>query len=599
MRSTRFALVAVLGLAAHAFAAEPGIYIGHGLSMYGDLKYGPDFKHFAYVNPSAPKGGELKLGYTGTFDSFNGHILNENAAPGLSYLYDTLLTASADEPFSEYGLIAEQVETPEDRSWVTFTLRKEARFHDGKPITPDDVLWTFETLRTRGQPFYRAYYGSVDKAEKVGEHKVKFAFKHGQNRELPLILGQLPVLPKHYWEGRAFDKSTLEPPVGSGAYAIEAFEAGRFVTYARRDDYWGANLPVNVGRYNFKRIRYDCYLNETVELEAFKAGQYDFRAEFSSKDWATAYDFPAVKDGRVKKEALPHKRTAGMQGFAYNTRRAVFRDPAVREALAYAFDFEWSNKNLFHGQYTRSRSYFDNSELAARGLPDAEELKILEPFRGRIPARVFTEEYQPPRSDGSGNIRDNLQKAVGILKAAGWEIDPKSRVLTHRDSRQKLEFEILLQGPLYERFTLPFVKNLERLGVKATVRSIEDSAQYTRRIENYDYDMVIANWGQSASPGNEQRGYWTSAFGEKPGSQNLAGIRDAAIDELVELLIAAPDRSSLVTRTRALDRVLQWGFWVIPHWYIAYDRVAYWNKLRRPEIIPDQGAQIDTWWIEP
>jgi len=598
MRLTPLTFVAVLFLAARGFAADAGSQAGHGISMYGDLKYAPGFKHFDYVNPNAPKGGELRMGSSGTFDSFNGFILNENAAPGLTYLHDTLLVASADEPFSEYGLIAEQVEVPPDRSWVTFTLRKEARFHDGKPITPEDVIWTFETLRTKGEPFYRGYYGSVEKVEKAGEGKVKFTFRPGENRELPLILGQLAVLPKHYWEGRAFDKSTLDPPVGSGAYAIDSFEAGRFVRYKRRADYWGKDLPVNVGRFNFDYLRYDIYLNETVELEAFKAGQYDFRGENSAKEWATAYDFPAVRDGRVKKDPIKHNRTAGMQGFAFNTRRPVFRDIAVREALAYAFDFEWSNKNLFYGQYTRSRSYFDNSELAARGLPEGEELKILERYRGRVPERVFTQEYQPPRTDGSGNIRDNLQKAVAILKAAGWEIDPQTRVLTQRDSKQRLEFEILLQGPIYERFTLPFVKNLERLGAKVTVRSIQDSAQYTRRIENYDYDMVIANWGQSASPGNEQRYYWTSAYGEKPGSANLAGVKDPVIDELVELLIAAPDRPGLVARTRALDRVLQWGFWVIPNWYIAHDRVAYWDKLSRPAITPDRGMQLDAWWFD-
>jgi microcin C transport system substrate-binding protein len=571
---------------------------GHGIAMHGDLKYGPTFKHFDYVNPDAPKGGEVRLGETGTFDSFNPFVIKGTPTGSIVRIYDTLLVPAADEPFSEYGLIAEKVETPADRSWVAFTLRKEARWHDGKPITADDVIWTFETLRTKGQPFYRAYYASVEKAEKSGERTVKFTFKPGDNRELPLILGQLWVLPKHYWASRNFEEGTLEPPLGSGAYRLDRFEAGRYVSYRRVPDYWGKDLPVNAGRDNFDVVRTDYYRDETVELEAFKAGEFDFRVENSAKEWATAYNVPAVRNGLIRKEEVEHDRPAGMQGFAYNTRRPMFQDRRVRQALAYAFDFEWSNRNLFHGQYTRTRSYFDNSELAARGLPSAAELAILDPYRGRVPEEVFTAEYNPPQTDGSGNVRENLREAVRLLTEAGWQIDSKSRRLTHEESGMVMRFEVLLVNSQFERIALPFSKNLERLGVTATVRTV-DTAQYRRRVDDFDFDVIVHVFPQSRSPGNEQRDYWTSAAADHPGGGNVIGIKDPAVDALVAALIAAPDRTSLVHHVRALDRVLQWGHWVIPNWHIPYDRIAYWDKFGKPAITPDQGVQFSAWWVDP
>lgn len=589
-------VLAILTVAA-AGADEKPVAM-HGIAMHGDLKYGPTFTHFDYVNPTAPKGGEVRLAATGTFDSFNPFIIKGSPTGSVALVYETLLTPSADEPFSEYGLLAETVETPADRSWVAFTLRPQARWHDGKPITADDVIWTFEALRTKGQPFYRAYYASVERVEKVGERKVKFVFKPGSNRELPLILGQLNILPKHYWEKRAFDETTLDPPLGSGPYKLERFEAGRFVSYRRVPDYWGAALPVSVGRNNFDVMRYDYYRDDTVELEAFKAGEYDFRQEISAKNWATAYTVPAVAQGLIQKKEEPHDRVAGMQCFAFNTRRALFQDRRVRQALTHAFDFEWSNKNLFYGQYTRTRSYFDNSELAARGLPGPDELAILTPYRGRIPEEVFTTEYHPPKTDGSGNIRENLREAVRLLTEAGWQIDAKTRKLTHTATGTVMEFEILLNDAVFERVALPFTKNLERLGVVARVRTV-DPAQYRRRVDDYDFDLIVANFAQSLSPGNEQRDFWTSAFADHPGSSNVIGIKDAVIDELVEALIAAPDRARLVSYTRALDRVLQWGHWVVPNWHIEYDRLAYWDKFGRPSVIPTQGTQLDTWWIDP
>jgi len=586
--------VTLAGAAAPRAAAQPA----HGIAMHGDLKYPPGFTHFDYVDPNAPKGGEVKLYSLGTFDSFNPFIIKGNAEDGVTRLYDTLLAPSADEPFSEYGLLAETVETPNDRSWVAFTLRPNARWHDGQPITADDVIWTFNTLRTQGSPFYRAYYAQVDTVEKTGDRTVKFTFKPGSNRELPLILGQFPILPKHYWETRTFDKTTLEPPLGSAAYRLAAFEPGRWVRYERVPDYWGKDLPVNVGRDNFDAIRIDYYRDSTVALEAFKAGEYDFRPENSAKEWATGYDFPALRRGLVRKENIPNDRSVGMQGYAFNLRRPLFQDARARAALGYAFDFEWSNKTLFYDQYTRTRSYFDNSELAATGLPGPAELAILEPYRGRIPEEVFITEYQPPKTDGSGNLRDNLRTAAELLKQAGWEIDPRTHRLTNTATGAPMEFEILLVEPLFERITLPFVKNLERLGITARVRTV-DTAQYRRRLDDFDFDVIVDSFPESLSPGNEQREFWGSAYADRTGSRNHIGIKDPVVDELVEGIVAAPDRASLVARVRALDRVLQWRYYLIPQWHIPYDRIAYWDKFGRPPVTPTQGVQFDTWWIDP
>lgn len=569
----------------------------HGIAMHGDLKYGPGFTHFDYVNPDAPKGGELRLYGLGTFDSFNPFIIKGNPDDGSGRIYDTLLTGSADEPFSEYGLLAESVETPPDRSWVIFRLRPEARWHDGQPVTADDVLWSYETLRSKGQPFYRAYYANVDKAEKLDDRTVKFTFKPGENRELPLIMGQLTVLPKHYWATREFDATTLDPPLGSGPYKVGKFEAGRWSTYERVKDYWGKDLAVNRGRHNFDTMRYDYYQNMTVALEALKAGAYDLRVEASSKDWATAYDAPAVREGRLIKGEFPHSRPAGMQGYAFNLRRPLFQDRRVRQAIGYGLDFEWANRTLFYGQYTRARSYFGNSELAANGVPQGAELAVLEPLRDQLPPELFTQEYQPPVTDGSGTMRENLRQGYELLKAAGWTVDPKTKKLVNAQG-QPFEFEILLLDPAYERITLPFAKNLERLGITARVRTV-DTAQYKKRIDDFDFDMVMGSWPQTLSPGNEQRSYWSSAFADQPGSPNLLGLKDPVIDQLVEQVIAAPDRAALVARVHALDRALQWGFYVVPNWYIAYDRVAYWDKFGRPAVIPEQGVQIDAWWSDP
>src|ERR1700751_5706811 len=459
-----------------------------GMSLFGDLKYGPDFQHFDYVNPDAPKGGTMRLLAIGTFDTLNPYVVKGVPAAGIGQIFDTLAMPSEDEPGSEYGLVAEKIELAPDKLSVLYTLRMEARFHDGSPMTPEDLIWTFETLRMKGAPSYRAYYGDVTKVEKEGERGVRFLFKSAENRELPQILGQRPVLSKAYWAGRDFEKTTLHPPLGSGPYKIESVDPGRSIRYRRVPDYWEADLPVMKGRYNVDTIRYDYYRDATIALEAFKAGQFDVKLENSSKDWATGYDSPALRAGLIKKEEIPNGLPSGMQGFAYNLRRPFFQAPRLLEALAYAFDFEWSNKNLFYGAYTRTRSYFDNSELAATGVPQGEELKILEKFRGQIPDRIFTTEYDPPDYDGSGDIRDGMRAALKLLKEAGWSF--KGDKLVNDRTGQPFEFEILLYSPQFERIVLPFVRNLARLGVTAHVRTV-DTEQYEKSMENFDFDMAI------------------------------------------------------------------------------------------------------------
>ena len=569
-------------------AAEPR----HAIAMHGEPKYPADFAHFDYVNPNAPKGGELRLADLGTFDNLNPFIVKGQAPDGIGLPFETLLMPAADEPFSMYGLIAESIDTPPDRSWATYVIRKQARWHDGTPITPEDVIFSLDILRTKGAPSYRFYYAGVDKVEKVGPRAVKFTFKPGDNRELPLIVGEMPILPRHYWQGRTFENTTLEPPLGSGPYRVGAFEPGRFIVYERVKDYWAENLPVHRGLYNFDRVRYDFYRDATVALEALKAGEFDFREENEAKKWATAYDdWAALRDGRAKKVLLDNQLPAGMQSYAYNLRRPLFADPRVRQALAYAFDFEWTNANLFYGQYRRTESYFANSELAATGLPGADELAVLAPLRGQIPPEVFTTAYRAPRPAPQQGIRPNLRIAMKLLEDAGWQVvDGK---LT-KDG-QPFRFEILLAQAAFERVSLPFARNLARLGIDARVRTV-DTTQYVNRVRAFDFDMIVMSWGQSLSPGNEQAMFWSSAAADQPGSRNVGGIRNPAVDTLVDLVISAPDREQLVARTRALDRVLLWNHYVIPQWYMGANRLAYWDKFGMPDRIPMRGYQIYAWW---
>ncbi len=594
----RPAIALILGLlyAGGAVAAD-NIRTTHALSLFDSVKYGPDFSHFEYVNPDAPKGGQLRMEAIGTFDTLNPFVLKGSAAIGLGLVYDTLLTSSQDEASTSYGLLVESIELPDDLSSVVFKLREEARWHDGKPITPADVIFSFNALKEKGVPLFRYYYANVVSADELPGNKVKFSFSGGVNRELPSILGQLPVLPKHYWEGREFDATTLEPPLGSGPYRIAGFEAGRAITYERVPDYWGRDLAVNKGRHNYDRIRFDYYRDRTISLEAFKSHGLDFRNENSAKTWATQYAFPAARDGRVIVETLTDNSPAGMQGFVYNTRRPKFQDPRVRQALAHAFDFEWSNKNIFYDQYIRTRSYFENSEMAATGLPSAAELKYLEPLKGQIPDEVFTAEYQPPVTDGSGNNRRGLRTANKLLQDAGWRITDGK--LTNTETGEVMTIEFLITQANSERTIAPMIRNLKRLGVEANIRLI-DTSQYRNRLDQFDFDIVTSWFRQSLSPGNEQRDFWGSETADRPGSRNLIGIKDPAIDRLIEQVIAAPNRDELVAATRALDRVLQWQHFMIPQFHLNKYRIAYWDRFGRPEIKPKYGLGFsDTWWIDP
>ena len=588
------ALALSLGMAAMPALADDPKPV-HGIAMHGQPKYGPDFKHFDYVNPAAPKGGTVRLATVGTYDNLNGFILKGTPAAGASAIYDSLMAPSNDEAFTYYGLIAESMEVPDDRSWVIFTLRPEARFHDGKPITPEDVVFTFETLKTKGHPLYKSYYADVARVEKIGDRRVKASFSGGINHELPLIVAQVAILPKHYWESREFEKTTLEPPLGSSAYRIGEFEAGRSITLQRITDYWGKDLPVNRGRSNFDTIRYDYYRDPTIAFEAFKAGSVDFRRDNNSRIWATGYDFQAVKDKQVIREEIAHEVPQGLQGFVFNTRRALFQDRRVRQAVGYAFDFEWSNKTLFYGLYKRTRSYFSNSELASSGLPTGEELKLLEKYRGKVPDEVFTKEFIPPVTDGSGNLRDGIREALRLLKEAGWEIKGKQLV---DKAGKPFEFEILLGDAAFERIALPFVKNLERLGITANVRTV-DSAQEQKREESFDFDLTVSVFGQSLSPGKEQRDFWHSATADVQGSRNLMGVKDPVVDELIDLIIAAPDREQLIARTRALDRVLLWGHYVVPQFHSGMWYLAHWDKFSRPPKLAKYSPGFpDTWWYD-
>lgn len=584
----------LLGLAAAPGLAAPET--SHAIALHGKPKYAAGFKAFDYVNPAAPKGGDIRLEAMGTFDSLNPFINKGVVARGIDNIYDTLAAQSQDEPFTMYGLLAEKIERdPVDASWIIYHLNPKARFSDGKPVTAADVAFTFDIIRKDGDPQYKAYYADIVKVEALDKQRAKFTFKHKDNPELGLIVGQLPILPKHYWEKRDFNRSSLEAPIGSGPYVVDRIDNGRSITYRRNPDYWGADLPVNRGRDNFNSITYVYYRDMIVSLEGFKAGQFDYRVEYKAKTWASDYNFPAVRSGLVKKLNIPNENPAGMQGFAYNIRRPLFQDIRVREALGYAFDFEWANKTMFHGAYARVDSYFANSELAAHGAPSKEELAILEPFRKQLPASVFKGVPVPPKTDGSGNIRDNLVKAQKLLSDAGWQV--KGGKLVDKNNKP-FAFELIIHQPEMERVVMPFRQNLARLGITLTVRVV-DVPQYIERMRQFDYDMIINRVPQSLSPGNEQRNFWGSAYADQPGSQNLIGIKDPVVDALIERIIRAKSREDLVYSVRALDRVLLAGFYVIPQYYLGSDRVAVWDFFERPKVAPKYSIGFDTWWVNP
>lgn len=583
----------------------------HALSLFGSIKYPVNFKHFDYVNPAAPKGGVVRQASIGTFDNFNFVVASVKGTVAGSILLtsDTLLTGSLDEVSTEYGLLAEQISHPADFAWAKFRLRAEAKWHDGKPVTVEDVIFSFDAIK-KLDPQLGAYYRHVAKAEKTGEREVTFTFDQAGNRELPLILGQLNVVPKHWWEGkdaqgraRDIGQTTLEPPLGCGAYRVKSFEPGRTIVYERVRDYWGKDLGVNAGRDNFDEIRYDYFRDSSVALEAFKGDQVDFRSESSAKDWATAYDFPAVREGRVVREEFPIRNMGIMQAFAFNTRRDKFRDVRVRRALGLAFDFDEINKTMFYGQYVRIDSYFKGTELAWNDtsggrngdLPSGRELEILETVRDKVPPEVFKEPYKTPASGSAEATRGNLREATRLLKDAGYEI--RDRKLVNAKTGEPFSIEFLLREPTFERVALFMKPSLERLGVTMTVRTI-DASQYENRMREWDFDVVVASWPQSLSPGNEQLYFWGSKSADQPGSRNLAGIRNPAVDALIERVIFAKNREELVAATRALDRVLMWNFYVIPQWTYGKARTARWDRFGHPEKMPEYGASAfpTIWW---
>ena len=567
----------------------------HGIAMHGSPKYGPDFAHLDYVNPDAPKGGEMRRAATGTFDNLNPFIIKGVVAHGRHLIFESLLKRTWDEPFSLYGLIAESIDVPDDRSSATFTLRPEARFHDGSPITVDDVIFSWETLKEQGRPNHRLYYNKVRKIERPDARTIRFLFDAEiPDRELPLILGLMPILSKAYYSSVTFEETTLTPPLGSGPYMIESVDAGRGIVYRRNPDYWGKDLPINRGQHNFDRISYDYYRDDEVMLEAFRAGEYDLRQELSATRWATGYDFPAVEDGRVRLEQLSHGRPSGMFALVFNSRRPVFAERAVRYALSLAFDFEWINKALLQGAYVRTDSIFDNSELGSRGLPEGGELELLEPRRDQLPPELFDTVYHAPALEGG--LRANLAHARRLLAEAGWTIEDGS--LRRAADGLPLAFEILLVNPGNEKIGLALARNLKRLGAEAKVRTV-DTAQYQYRRNVYDFDMIIYRWGMSLSPGNEQAFYWGVDAADQEGTRNYPGIRDPVVDALIARMTEARAREDFVDVVRAMDRVLLWGHYLIPLYHLNDDRFAYWDKYGRPEVIPLYGAVLDTWWEEP
>ncbi len=606
LRNHVIAAVAEIGLAASSIGGAQALEgtngPAHALAMHGTPKYGPDFSHFDYVNPNALKGGEDVRRAIGTFDSLNPFIIQGNPATGVGLIYDTLTVSSADEAFTQYCLLCLTMEVPDDRSWIEYELRPDIKWHDGKPITPADVIFSFNSLRDKGAPFYRFYYRDVTTVAQTGPNKVKFSFGDVQNPELALIIGQIPILPAHYWESRDFSKTTLDIPLGSGPYKISDVKVGRSITVERVPDYWGSDHPTNVGRNNIGKLRFEYFRDPNVSRISLISGEIDRMRENTSKAWATEYtNTKPFLDGKLLRGEFAHQRTAPIQGFIFNLRKPLFKDRQVRAAIGMAFDFEWSNKNLFYDAYARTDSYFDNSDLGSRGLlqdADSEEREILNRYRDRLPAELFEAVYAPPSTDGSGTrgVRGNLRAAAKLLEDAGWVIRDGKRV--NAETGQPFQFKILLGSQNFERIALPFARNLERLGIEAKVRVV-DASQYRERTDSFDFDMISGIWGQSESPGNEQREFWSSSSATRNGSRNLAGISDPVIDELIELVSSAPTRASLVQRTRALDRALVWGHYVIPQWHSTVDRIVYWDRYGIPETVPRSGVQLDTWWIDP
>ncbi len=585
---------ALLLLAAAPAQAEPR----HGLSVFGELKYGPGFSHFDYVNPQAPRGGRMALigpAAISTFDSFNGYILRGDPVQGYDLMFDTLMARAMDEPDAVYGLIAKTADVSQDRGSVSFALRAEARFADGSAVTAEDVCDSFRLLSTKGDERIKITIRDVEGCKILDAHNVRYSFKGENVRDLPLVVAQLPVFSKAYYGKVDFARTSLEPPLGSGPYAIKSFRVGEYVTYGRRADYWAKDLPVNRGRYNFDELRFDYFRERTAGFEALKSGVIDLREEYTSRDWAVAYDFPAILEGRVKQTVLPDETPSGAQGFFFNLRRAKFQDIRVRRAFNLAFDFEWTNANLFHGLYERTESFFELSPLKAVGLPSPEELALLEPWRGELRPEVFGPPELPRLSDGSGQDRKLLREASQLLDATGWKTDGNLR---KNDKGETLEAEFLIESPVFERVLAPYVKNLRLLGIDATIRTV-DEAQYQSRREDFNFDLILSRFASGVTPGTDLRVFFGTASANAPGTYNMSGVASPAIDMLIEKVVSAKTREALDIAGRALDRVLRAELFWVPNWHKASFWVAHWDRFGWPELKPkyDRGI-VDTWWYD-
>jgi len=567
----------------------------HGIIMHGKLRHAPDFNHFSYVNPKAPKGGVLRLGIHGSYDNLNPLIVRGVAAAGLiDYVFESLLARAMDEPFALYGHIAETVTVPDDRSSITFRLRKNARFSDGKSITADDVIFSHELLRTHGRPNHRSHYSKVAKVEKLGSHEVRFRFKSGTDREMALIMGLVPILPKHVYDPESFEQTTLKPPTGSGPYKVDHIEAGKTIIYKRNPDYWGRDLATTRGRFNFDQIRYDYYRDAAALFEAFKKGLIDIRFEDDPGKWATSYDFPAAADGRVKRDAYNLQFPSGMSALVFNTRRPLFRDIRVRKALVLLFDFEWINKNLYHVAYVRTQSFFDRSRLSSHGRKaDDYERRLLKPYMSEIDKDIIEGTHTFPKSDGKGRNRANLRSALKLLLEAGYSLNAGK--LIAKNSGKPLRFEILAASRSQERLFLNYVRSLKRAGIDARIRLV-DSAQYQRRRQTFDFDMLQNRWGSSLSPGNEQIHRWASKYAMTDGSFNLAGVKNPAVDAMINALLEARTHEDFVSSVRALDRALLSGYYVVPLFHLPKQRIAYWRRIAHPKSVSLYGYPMDTWW---
>lgn len=569
------------------------------ISLGEKAKY-PHLKYFDYVNPKAPKGGVIKNYSLGTFDSLNPFVIKGNPADGLDLVYDTLLAQSLDEDYAEYALIADDIKVAKDNSYVIFHIDKRAKFSDGVSVSAEDVKFSFDILREKGSPVFSQYYSDVKDAQVLDKQNIKFTFKTSKNRELPLILGQLQILPKHYYKKNPFGKNPLLIPLGSGPYKVKSYKVGKEIIYERDKNYWAKDLPTRIGQFNFDTSIYQYYKDDTVALRAFLSGEYDWRVETSAKVWARGYVGKAISSGDIKKISIPHYLPSGMQGFFFNTRRSIFSDIRVREALFYAFDFEWSNKNLFFSQYKRTKSYFNNSIFASCGIPKGEELKILQPYKRQLEKSapdIFNTPYVIPRTDGKiavgENKRENLKYAQKLLQEAGWVV--KNNQLINIKTGKPFVFTLLLDNAAFERLALSYAQDLKILGITMKIQRV-DLSQYINRLRDFDYDMIVAVIGQSLFPGNEQRYFWGSQSAMMKGSRNYAGIKDPVVDNLIDELIKAKNRHDQITITKALDRVLLWGFYVIPHYYLPNFRIAYWKKIAMPSVSPKYGFSQYLWW---